>query len=296
LLGIVPDLLKLLQQASLVESYAARFFVATDWSPQEIVGYRNPPFASRFRKGQSGNHKGRPRGRRRELPYEADLAQEVIIRETVASDASPRPRHSCCNSPSSALMATVPPLGRQSLRSETYAIPTSQVPYVLEIISFIVDPGSVSTAVECLRIGTKLDRYRETARMMLEPWIVEAALARLGEKHLTPKEQEIVLKATRTPTKVRLVGGYAVRLIGRIHRAPRTIFGRAITPAAAALEADEPMIVLGRAVLNCKGAPASELFFPIQRPIESKKMPSYFRCAPSPWPGRADFFILLSPG
>jgi hypothetical protein len=39
------------------------------------------------------------------------------------------------------------------------------------------------------------------------------------------------------------VGGYAVRLIGRIHRAPRTIFGRAITPAAAALEADEPMIV-----------------------------------------------------
>ena len=27
-------------------------------STQEIVGYRNPPLASRFRKGQSGNHKG----------------------------------------------------------------------------------------------------------------------------------------------------------------------------------------------------------------------------------------------
>jgi hypothetical protein len=50
-------------------------------STQEIVGYRNPPLASRFRKGQSGNHKGRPRGRRRELPYDAVLGQEVIIRE-----------------------------------------------------------------------------------------------------------------------------------------------------------------------------------------------------------------------
>jgi hypothetical protein len=48
---------------------------------QEIVGYRNPPIASRFRKGQSGNHKGRPRGQRRELPYDAVLGQEVIIRE-----------------------------------------------------------------------------------------------------------------------------------------------------------------------------------------------------------------------
>ena len=76
-------------------------------------------------------------------------------------------------------------------------------PDILEIIWFCVDPGSVSAAVECLRLGTKLDRYRETARMMLEPWIVEAALARLEEKHLTPKEQEIVLKATRTPRKVR---------------------------------------------------------------------------------------------
>jgi hypothetical protein len=38
--------------------------------------------------------------------------------------------------------------------------------------------------------------------MMLEPWIVEAALARLGSRTLTPDEQRTVLNATRTPDKV----------------------------------------------------------------------------------------------
>ena len=74
-----------------------------------------------------------------------------------------------------------------------------------------VYPGSVNAAVECLRIGTKLDRYRETARMVLEPWIVEAALARFEEKRLTPEEQEIVLKATRTPRKVRWPDWWVVK-------------------------------------------------------------------------------------
>ena len=64
-------------------------------------------------------------------------------------------------------------------------------------------PGSVNGALEPLRMGRKLDRYRETARMVLEPWIVEAALARLGERRLTLAEQRVVVDATRTPAKVR---------------------------------------------------------------------------------------------
>ena len=47
----------------------------------EKVGYRMPPSSKRFRKGQSGNPAGRPKGRRNELPHETVLGQLVTIRE-----------------------------------------------------------------------------------------------------------------------------------------------------------------------------------------------------------------------
>lgn len=45
------------------------------------VGYGKPPASSRFKKGRSGNPKGRPRGSWNEPPYEAVLGQMVTIRE-----------------------------------------------------------------------------------------------------------------------------------------------------------------------------------------------------------------------
>ena len=63
--------------------------------------------------------------------------------------------------------------------------------------------GSVTSALEPLRMAKKLDRYRDTAKMMLEPWLVEMALARLGDRRLTIEQQKEVVRATRTPWKVR---------------------------------------------------------------------------------------------
>src|ERR1700730_4210593 len=51
--------------------------------------------------------------------------------------------------------------------------------------------GSVTSALEPLRMARNLDPYRETPRMALEPWLVEAALARLSQP-LSPADQRIV--------------------------------------------------------------------------------------------------------
>jgi hypothetical protein len=51
-------------------------------------------------------------------------------------------------------------------------------------------------------MAMKLDSYRETARMALEPWLVEDALTGLPQP-LSPADQLIIVKATRTPRKVR---------------------------------------------------------------------------------------------
>ena len=73
---------------------------------------------------------------------------------------------------------------------------------IRQFVVAFVDPGSVTSALESLRMAKKLDAYRKTARMALEPWLVEAALARL-DRTLSPADQRIIVKATRTPHKVR---------------------------------------------------------------------------------------------
>jgi hypothetical protein len=73
----------------------------------------------------------------------------------------------------------------------------------IELRTVSVAPGSVSGALELLRMAKKVDRFRETAKMMLEPWLVEMALARLGNRRLTVDQQKEVVRATRTQWKVR---------------------------------------------------------------------------------------------
>jgi hypothetical protein len=174
-----------------------------DDSEEGDVGYRKPPRAMRFTKGQSGNATGRPRGRHRQAPYEAVLGQIVKIREGGAERRV------------TAAEAFLLQLTKRALEGDDAAARASLAvieearesqgagqSQISAIVFVSVAPGSVTSALEPLRMARKLDPYRETARIALEPWLVEAALARLS-RPLSPADQRIVVKATRTPHKVR---------------------------------------------------------------------------------------------
>jgi Family of unknown function (DUF5681) len=173
--------------------------------PAEIAGYRKPPVSPRFRKGQSGNPKGRPPGRHRQAPYEAVLGQKVAIREGGIERQVTAAEAFLLHLTKRGLEGDGP-----AARSAIQAIETAREtcttasiePLTIITINFI-RPGSVTYALERLQMGRRLDPYRPSARIMLEPWIVEAALARLGDTRLSAAEQRTVLAATRTPRKVR---------------------------------------------------------------------------------------------
>jgi len=82
---------------------------------------------------------------------------------------------------------------------------------ILAIVRTVVAPGSVNSALEPLRMASKLDRYRPSARMVLEPWLVEEALSRLGDRRLSLAEQAKVVRAVRTPSKVRWPHWWQIR-------------------------------------------------------------------------------------
>jgi hypothetical protein len=166
-------------------------------------GYGRPPKATRFTKGQRSNPAGRPRGRHREAPYEAVLGRMVTIREDgverhVKADEAFLLQHTkrALEGDGAATRTTLAVIEYAKERISTLH------GFIRTITRVIVDPGSVTYALMPLRMARKLDPYRETARMVLEPWLVEAALARLNRR-LSPAEQRTIVKATRTPRKVR---------------------------------------------------------------------------------------------
>lgn len=172
--------------------------------PAEDVGYGRPPRSTRFKKGRSGNPRGRPRNLRREVPYDAVLGRMVTIRENglerrvTAAEAfilqlTKRGLEGCSASARASLASI------EQARATRDRSNAASTPIKIEIQIF-----GICCVVEELGMAVRINRHSEdNARLLLKPWIVEAALARMKPGQLSPDEQAIVLASTRTPEKVR---------------------------------------------------------------------------------------------
>lgn len=184
-----------------------------DCSEGYEVGHRRPPKTTRFPKGMSGNPRGRPKGKKAELPHEAVLGRMVTIRKD-GREQQVTAEEAFLLHIGKAGMDGDGPAARATLavieRARTEQAEAEFVGPTAIILSAVA-PGSVTTALEPLRMARRIDAFRETARIMLEPWIVEAALKRLGSRRLSHEEQKVVLAATRTPKKVQWPGWWVVK-------------------------------------------------------------------------------------
>ena len=71
---------------------------------------------------------------------------------------------------------------------------------VIRIVSVGMGIGCV---LRDLGLGIKTNPLNKSrVKWRLKPWLVEAALARLGDRRLTPEEQRELWKATRKPEAV----------------------------------------------------------------------------------------------
>lgn len=170
----------------------------------ETGGYGRPPVSGRFRKGTSGHPSGRKKGSHRTAPHEEILGQSVTIRENgdarevIVQEAFLRRLVELAVKGNNAAARAY-----ETLKEEYVNVQLSEETVRRQVSVHFITPGSVNMALEPLKMGTILDRYREaSSRVTLEPWLVKAALERLGDRRLSRAEQQEVIQATRTPKKV----------------------------------------------------------------------------------------------
>ncbi len=178
----------------------------------EGVGRGKPPAETQFKKGSSGNPKGRPKNRHKSVPYDAVLGQMVTIREdgrerrvTAAEAFVLQLTQKGLAGDSSAARASLDAI--ENARSVRGDDRQGTDTIIVSAISSGADAiiGMLGLAVK------KFPTDEKRVRWELNPWIIEEALERLGDRRFTIEEQREVWSATRTPQKATWPDWWEVR-------------------------------------------------------------------------------------
>lgn len=185
----------------------------SDEEPALEVGYRRPPVSTRFQKGKSGNPRGRPRNRQRQVPHDGVLGQMVTIREdgrerrVTAAEAF-------------LLQLTQKGLAGDSAaaRSSLDAIEKARTarhltgPEHVDVLTISFVGMGIEAIIGTLGIAKKkYPRNEQRVRWELDPWIVEAAVVRLGQRQLSVEKQREVFDNTRLTQNIAWPAWWTVR-------------------------------------------------------------------------------------
>jgi hypothetical protein len=167
------------------------------------VGYKGPPRSTRYPAGVSGNPKGRPK--RKGLPHARILDRMVRIKDALGARQVKAEEAFILYLRKKALDGNE---AAQERLEEIQAFRRERDPDLgsdglTTIVRVIISPDNPNHALLLLKMAGKLYRFQPHAQIKLEPWLVQRALDRLGDRRLTRKQRATVVAATRTPGKVR---------------------------------------------------------------------------------------------
>lgn len=194
-----------------------------------MPGYRDPPVQSRFKPGQSGNPSGGPKGPRNTPVRRPSTYLDKKVTCTIGGKRFTGPRREAVVRIAALWSITKPVQGskaRSATEREKLPKPDLGLQQLLlrlmeqedkkdllilrdEPKFVICDWPSPPDSVDCIEdaadvagFGVKAYRTLKSARVLLDNWIIDEGLARLGDRRLNREEQKEVLAATRFPKKV----------------------------------------------------------------------------------------------
>lgn len=173
----------------------------------------SPPSASRFRKGRSGNPKGRPK----KAGMKAASAFDIVIDKTLTVTQGGRPREVTIEEALQHRAYQEAIAGDRSARREILKMialrekhmAASQARAAPKVELFTEeDPDNADAALLILGIASrKPDRDRpplEDEQLLLEPWAVQMALSRRrGGKRLSRRDRDDIVRCTRDAGSLR---------------------------------------------------------------------------------------------